>query len=155
VSEPHDTRFALPAVDDPGSTEAGVILLGLDPDRLLAGLGVARLADDAAVVTQVVDQARHGAGGFTMTALVDSGAGHWRALRDELGEPPSTSSPGSLRRTWATRLERVAEAVPGAGAATVAYLTACALRRTEVDQLADRRADGKESPDVVPEVTAG
>ncbi|WP_255482083.1 DUF6187 family protein, partial [Amycolatopsis sp. SID8362] len=33
-----DTRFALPEVDAPAATEVGVILLGLEADRLLAGL---------------------------------------------------------------------------------------------------------------------
>lgn len=155
MPEPHDSRFALPAVDDPASTEAGVILLGLEADRLLAGLGLARLADDPALVTQVVDQVRHGVAGFSVAGLVAAGAEHWRSVRGGLGEAPSTSSPGSLRREWAARLDRVGEAVPGAGTATLAYLTACALRRAEVDRLADGRAHGKESPDVLSEVPAG
>ncbi|HET6705238.1 DUF6187 family protein, partial [Amycolatopsis sp.] len=68
---------------------------------------------------------------------------------------PASRSPGSLRREWERRLDLVAAAVPGAGAGTVAYLTACALRGTEVDQLAAGLADGKEPFDVVPEVPAG
>ena len=155
MSEPFDSRFALPAVDDPGSTEAGIILLGLDADRLLAGLGAARLADDPALVTQVVDQARHGTAGFGFGGLLESGVRHWLSLRDRLGDPPSTSLPGSLRREWARRLDVVAAALPGAGAATIAYCTACALRRVEVDQLVTGLADGKELFDVVPEVPAG
>ncbi|MER6800196.1 DUF6187 family protein, partial [Amycolatopsis mediterranei] len=58
MSDRGDLRFVLPDVEAPAAVEAGVILLGLDADRLLAGLGLARLADDAALVTQVVDQAR-------------------------------------------------------------------------------------------------
>jgi hypothetical protein len=56
-----------------------------------------------------------------------------------------------LRPAWAEAAERVAAAVPGAGAASIAYLTACALRRGEVDKL----ADGDGEPDVVPEFPAG
>ncbi|MEQ0565872.1 DUF6187 family protein [Amycolatopsis sp. NEAU-NG30] len=155
MSERHDSRFSLPEVDAPAATEAGVILLGLDADRLLAGLAVARLADDPALVTQVVDQARHGSAAFGLGGLLESGREHWLALRDRVGGPPSTSSPGSLRREWERRLELVAAAVPGAGAGTIAYLTACALRGTEIDQLAAATADGKEPSDVVPEVPAG
>ncbi|MGW5717630.1 DUF6187 family protein [Amycolatopsis sp. NPDC003865] len=151
----HDSRFALPDVDAPGTTEAGIILLGLDADRLLAGLALARLGDDPALVTQVVDQARHGSAGFGLGGLLESGREHWLALRDRLGEPPSTSSPGSLRREWERRQDLVAAAVPGAGAGTIAYLTACALRGVEIDQLAAGLADGKEPFDVVPEVPAG
>jgi hypothetical protein len=155
VSEHHDSRFALPDVDASGATEAGIILLGLDADRLLAGLAVARFADDPALVTQVVDQARHGSAEFGLGGLLESGRQHWLSLRDRVGDPPSTSSPGSLRREWERRLDFVAAAVPGAGAGTIAYLTACALRGTEVDQLAAELVDGKEPFDVVPQVPAG
>jgi hypothetical protein len=142
MSDRADPRFVLPDVDAPASTEAGVILLGLDADRLLAGLGVARLADDAALVTQVVDQARHAAGGFGFAALVASGGEHWRSLRASVGEAPPTSSPGALRREWAAARARITAAVPDAGAATIAHLTACSLRRADVDPLADRWAEG-------------
>jgi hypothetical protein len=149
--EAGDTRFALPAIDDPAATEIGVILLGLEADRLLAGLGLARLADDPALVTQVVDQARHCVPDAGLPGLLEAGRQQWRTVRSSLGEPPSTSTPGSLRREWTRAGARVAAAVPGAGAASLAYLTACVLRRTEVDQLADR----KDTTDVVPEVPAG
>ena len=46
--EKYDTRFDMPDVDDPASTEAGVIMLGQNADRLLAGLGFASLAEDPA-----------------------------------------------------------------------------------------------------------
>jgi hypothetical protein len=39
-----DSRFDLPDLGSSAEEEAGVILLGLDPDRLLAGLGFAGLA---------------------------------------------------------------------------------------------------------------
>jgi hypothetical protein len=146
-----DSRFVLPAVDDPASTEVGVILLGLDAARLLAGVGFARLADDPALVTQAVDQARHGVAGFGFAGLIETGRARWRSVREALEGPPGAASPASLRRAWAEAAERVAAAVPEAGPASIAYLTACSLRRAEVDQL----ADGDGDPDVVLEVPAG
>ncbi len=143
-----DHRFALPAIDEPGSTEAGIILLGLDTDRLLAGLGLARLADDPALVTQAVDQARHGLFAVDLAGLVATGRARWLAVRDTL-PALRTGEPGALRREWERALDRVADAVPEAGPASAAYLTACLLRRTEVDRFAD---EGE--PDILPEVPA-
>jgi hypothetical protein len=144
-----DTRFVLPAIDDPGSTEVGIILLGLDAERLLAGVGFARIADDPALVTQAVDQARHEVAGFGFPGLVAAGCARWRAVREFVESRSETSA--SPRRAWAEAAERVATAVPEAGPASVAYLTACSLRRGEVDRV----ADGDGEPDVVLEVPAG
>jgi Family of unknown function (DUF6187) len=154
VSEYADSRFALPGVDAPAGTEVGVILLGLEADRLLAGLGLARLADDPALVTQAVDQARHGVAGFTLSGLVAGGAEHWRSLRRALEFPPRPN-PGSHRQEWTRAAERVAAALPDAGPATIAYLTACALRRGDVDELADAPIETEDPFDVLPEVPAG
>src|SRR5262249_11046326 len=44
-----DGVFSFPAVDDAPTTEVGVILMGLDAERLLAGLGTAALGDDPAL----------------------------------------------------------------------------------------------------------
>jgi hypothetical protein len=144
-----DHRFSLPAIDEPGSTEAGIILLGLDTDRLLAGLGLARLADDPALVTQAVDQARHGLFAVDLAGLVEIGRTRWLAVRGALPAPLRAGEPGALRREWERALDRVADAVPEAGPASAAYLTACLLRRTEVDRFAE---EGE--PDVLPEVPA-
>ncbi|EOD66939.1 hypothetical protein H480_19103, partial [Amycolatopsis vancoresmycina DSM 44592] len=57
----------------------------------------------------------------------------------------------ALRGAWVEAAARVAAAVPEAGPASIAYLTACSLRRGEVDRL----ADGDGEPDVPPEVPAG
>lgn len=133
----HDTRFSLPGIDDPPSTEAGVILLGLDAERLLSGLGLAMLADDPALVTLAVDRVRHGAmAQFTAAGLVETGAARWRELRTaltETGIPPSTN--GSLRRSWERTLRVVSAVYPGLGPGSAAYLTACWFRRAEVDRL--------------------
>ncbi|GAA4294285.1 hypothetical protein GCM10023148_56530 [Actinokineospora soli] len=59
LDAPPDTRFDMPGVDDPVDTEVGVILLGLDADRLLAGLGLASLAEDPGRVAVTVDRVRH------------------------------------------------------------------------------------------------
>jgi hypothetical protein len=154
VSDHADRRFTLPEVDAPAGVEVGVILLGLDADRLLGGLGLARLADDPASVTQAVDNARHGAGGFDLAGLVAVGSVHWTALRKLVGDS-GEGNPGSLRQEWARVEERVAAAVPGCGAASLAYLTACVLRRADVDQCTAAAVAGKEPFDVLPEIPAG
>jgi hypothetical protein len=154
-ADPHDTRFSLPSIDDPPETEAGVILLGLDAERLVAGLGLARLADDAALVTQAVDQARHGVFGPDLGALVAEGVRTWWPLCRRLVAAPVSPVASSLRREWAHTARQIAAAVPELGPSSVVYLTACWLRRTEISQFAERRPGGKEAPDVLPELPAG
>jgi hypothetical protein len=129
-TEQPDTRFSLPAIDDPPSTETGVILMGLEATQLLAGLGMAALADDPAEVALLVEQARHDG---TAGDLAELGLRRWRAERDALGAPRPPSE-ASLRKAWAQAYREVEARKPGAaGPATVAYLTACWLRAIEVD----------------------
>ncbi|MCR6483514.1 DUF6187 family protein [Amycolatopsis sp. OK19-0408] len=146
-----DSRFDPPDLNAPAAEEAGVILLGLDSDRLLAGLGFARLADDPGLVTQVVDRARHG--GFTadQAGLVAAGIREWRRVRPSVEAVPAKTAGGGLRREWRDTTTRIATAVPDAGPASRAYLTACWIRRDEIDRFTDR-----EDPlDVVPGIPAG
>ena len=133
-----DTRFDMPAVDDPPETEAGVVLLGLDADRLLAGLGMAALAEDAGAIAVTVDRMRHGRPGLDVDGLVRAGAGYWRAMRPVLESAyPSPAFSASVRQSW-TRAYRTLDtpALGPVGTATRVYLTACWLRRAEVDALA-------------------
>lgn len=129
-------EFELPDVDAPASTEGGVILMGLEADRLLAGLGLATVADDPTQVTMVVDQARHGAvRGLTMDALLRLGAERWRRARAALDTAALTSA--ALRQVWVQAEQAVDKADVGElGPASRAYLTACLLRRAEVDRVA-------------------
>jgi uncharacterized protein DUF6187 len=146
----HSTEFSLPAVDDPASTEIGVILMGLETDRLLAGLGLASVADDPTMVTMVVDQARHGAlPAITADSLVAAGADRWRRARVELDKVDAVATSAALRQLWAKALHAVEVAEVGElGPASRAYLAACWLRRSEVDRhLEANRA--------VPEVAPG
>ena len=140
--------FELPGVDDPASTETGVILMGLEADRLLAGLGLAALADDPTLVTQVVDQARHDSvRGLTMAALIDVGASRWR--RDRAALEGSTPTSAALRQLWVQAEQAVDSADVGElGPASRAYLAACWLRRVEVDRHLETHRD-------VPEVAPG
>jgi hypothetical protein len=144
----YDTRFALPAIDDPAEVEVGVILMGLDAERLLAGLGVAALGDDPTMAAMLVDLARHGvAPDLSLPALVETGARRWRRARPELAaaDPDGTTS-AALRRAWARAGEIVAAAELGdLGPASRTYLAACWLRRREVDQYL-------EGQDAVPQV---
>ena len=135
--EPFDTRFSLPAIDDPASTEVGVMLMGLDTERLLAGLGVAALADDPAMVTLLVDQVRHGATiGMSMRTVVAAGARRWRSVRPALEAAGRTGAmSGAVRRMWQLALAAVNDAEVGdLGPASRAYLAACWLRGSEVDR---------------------
>ncbi|OLF10317.1 DUF6187 family protein, partial [Actinophytocola xanthii] len=90
MSEPadgYDTAFSLPSVDDDPDTELGVLLMGLESPRLLAGLGVAVLgeAGDPVSATLLVDQLRHGTRDHpTLASAVAAGAGRWRAVRPAL-----------------------------------------------------------------------
>jgi hypothetical protein len=125
----------MPDVDAPASTEVGVIMMGLEADRLLAGLGFAALADDPTTVTLIVDQARHGAlRDLTSDALVALGCDRWLALcpaLDAVARPASAA----LRQLWAQALQAVEVAETGPlSPASRAYLAACWLRRYEVDK---------------------
>ncbi|NBE53775.1 DUF6187 family protein [Streptomyces boluensis] len=144
MSDPHayDPRFALTAVDDPPLTETGVMLMGLDAERLLAGLGMAALADDPAQVALTVDRAKHGVElRLTFDALVEAGVVRWREARtalDALGG--AGAPPASLRKTWERTLAMLDDCDLGAvGPATAAHLAACWLRHQEVDQRAAER----------------
>ncbi|MEJ3747480.1 DUF6187 family protein [Actinomycetes bacterium KLBMP 9797] len=157
--EAFDPRFSLPAVDAPPLTEVGVILLGLDAARLLAGLGSAGTAGDPAPVALAVDEARHGVAGRPAFAdLVSSGRERWSAARGELAAADPASTPSAApRRLFASAMDTVAGAGLGElGLAERAYLAACWVRRDEVDAYAaDRPATGQEDGNVVSDVTAG
>lgn len=134
-----DTRFTLPAVDDPASTEVGIILLGLDADRLLAGVGLAQLADDPALVTLAVDQLRHGALlELGPEQLIEAGIRRWRHVRAAVAAAPPVAQTGSLRAMWQRTRTMLTGVVPDLGPASTAYLSACWLRRDDVDRRAER-----------------
>ncbi|SDI77829.1 hypothetical protein SAMN05192558_112103 [Actinokineospora alba] len=131
-----DTSFDLPALDDPASTETGIMLLGLDPDRLLACLAVVTLADDAGQVAMLVDHVRHGGAELTMPDLVAAGARRWRSIRPELADAdPSPSTSASLRQAWERSHRTLTTVFSTVGPAGVVYLTACWLRRADIDNL--------------------
>jgi hypothetical protein len=146
-----DTRFTLPAVDDTPMTETGVILMGLDAERLLAGLGMATLNDDPALVALAVDQLRHGAAPPpSADDMAAAGCRRWQAARAALQAAgpgasgsasgaawgsASGSASGSARQVWSRALRVVDAADAGdAGPATRAYLAACWLRHHEIDR---------------------
>jgi hypothetical protein len=149
-AEPYDSRFTLPDVDAPAATEIGVILQGLDPERLLAGLGFARLADDPALVAEVVDHARHGEFTVGLPELAASGLAHWLSVRPRVDASPAPPTVGALRQEWANAARHVGAALPEAGPSVLSYLTACWIRRDELDRFADEEG----TFDVVPEIPA-
>jgi hypothetical protein len=137
MASQEDTRFAMPSVDAPASTEIGVILLGLDAERLLAGLGMATLADDPAAIALSVDHVRHEAAlRFTTDALVEAGCRRWAAASAALADATEGLHPSaSPRQAW-PQAERAVNTVDPltTGPASRAYLTACWLRRNEIDR---------------------
>jgi hypothetical protein len=137
---PDDTRFPLPFCDDPPSTEIGVIVMGLPAEQLLAGLGMAALADDPAAVTLLIDRVRHGGmAHISADRLIAAGLDRWRAVQPALAAgPPGRSAP--LRQRWAQAYRALARCEIGAtGPATSIYLAACWLRATEIDKYAQAR----------------
>ncbi|MFE7132859.1 DUF6187 family protein [Streptomyces sp. NPDC057638] len=141
--DPYDTRFALIPVDGPPLTETGVMLMGLDAERLLAGLGLAALGDDPARVALAVDRIRHGAPAApSFDSLVESGARHWRSVRPALtAAAGSTPVPVPPRAAWQQTVRLLSAGHLGEpGPATIAHLAACWLRREEIDQRAERTA---------------
>ncbi|HWM02866.1 MAG TPA: DUF6187 family protein [Actinophytocola sp.] len=145
MSEPYDPIFSLPSIDDDPDTEIGVLLMGLGPERLLAGLGVADRVDDPASATLLVDQLRHDARpDLTFDDALAAGAVRWRVARVGLvaADPGGTRS-AALRRLWDSAVAAVSAAahvVPELrtpGAAERVYLAACWLRREEIDRTAE------------------
>lgn len=143
-----DTVFSLPAIHDDPETEIGVLLMGFEPERLLAGLGVASrgLADDPATVTMYVDQLRHSArDDLTLDETLVAGAQRWQAALAGLAAvlvPPGTQS-AALRQLWVTAAAGLATAgdiAPGLRTVSDAervYLVACWLRRAEITRTAE------------------
>ncbi|UQX00012.1 DUF6187 family protein [Streptomyces sp. RerS4] len=132
----YDPRFSFTPIDEPAFTETGVMLMGLDADRLLAGLGMAALADDPAQVVLAVDRLRHGVtAALGFDALVDAGARRWRSAREAIDAAgPQPSPPVALRRAWDETLRLLTYCDLGdVGPATLAHLAACRLRRDEID----------------------
>ncbi|CRK57324.1 hypothetical protein [Alloactinosynnema sp. L-07] len=132
-----DTRFTLPAIDAPASTETGVMLLGLDPERLLACLAVVTLADDPGQVAMLVDHVRHGGAHLTMPDLITAGAHHWRTIRPDLAAAdPNPVVSAAVRQTWDRAHTAIAAELTTVGPARLVYLTVCWLRRADIDPVA-------------------
>jgi len=157
MSEQYDTLFSLPSIDDDPDTELGVLLMGLGPDRLLAGLGVAGRdpTADPATVTLLVDQLRHGARAELMFSdAVAAGARRWQVACE--GFVAANLSLGlrsaALRRLWESAADMIAafsDATPQlrtTGAAERVYLIACWLRLAEIATIAEEHVVLPELP---------
>jgi Family of unknown function (DUF6187) len=140
-ADDYDTRFSLPGIDDPPSTEVGVILMGLDTERLVAGLGAAEPdEDDPAKLTLIADQLRHGVRPGLDAALAE-GALRWRWARAALARSDPTGPPSTaIRSQWTYATRAVAAAPAGTlGLAALCFLAACWLRRADVDRYIEER----------------
>lgn len=129
-------EFLLPGVDDAPSTEVGVILMGLDVERLLVGLATAARADEPGLVALSVDLTRHGGtAAITFDDLVDDGLRRWQAFLSCCEPAPLEVTSGSVREAWLQAMRAVADVAPDdVGPATRAYRAACWLRRDDVDR---------------------
>lgn len=144
----YDTVFSLPSVDEDPNVELGVLLMGLRPERLLAALGVAvsgrHPAEAPGAVLLVVDQLWHGVrAGLTFAAALAAGGERWRTDRPRLvaAAPAAETRTAALRRLWAVAAATVAAAGVADDGAESVYLTACWLRRAEIDELVAAGAD--------------
>jgi hypothetical protein len=138
----HDTRFSLPEVGAPSSAEVGVILMGQEAESLLVGLGTTTLSADPGAVALLADQVRHtGAVVLSLDHLLRLGVHRWRMEREMPG--PALDNAAPLRQAWARAYRALDEDQAGVGGpARLAYLTACWLRRREVDRYVDAYQDG-------------
>jgi len=133
----YDTVFSLPSVDEDPDTELGVLLMGLGPERLLAGLGVAGPDSDPAATMLVVDQLRHGVRqDITLDAALSAGGERWRSARPRLtaAAPANGFRSAALRRLWTDSVDTVTAAGVAADRAELVFLAACWLRRDEIDK---------------------
>jgi len=155
--EPYDTVFSLPSVDDDPDTEIGVLLMGLGPERLLAGLGVAcrEPAADAATVTMLVDQLRHGArADTTFGQAVAAGIARWRLACEAIAAADLDLGrrPAGLRELWRSAVAALSagaaedDRLRTTGAAERVYLAACWLRPEEITTMTEEHGVLPELP---------
>ncbi|MEJ2888613.1 DUF6187 family protein [Actinomycetospora aeridis] len=139
---PDVARMSLPGEDAAPDEEAGVVVLGLDAEALLLGLGLAALRgdeggdDDPALVATTVDLVRHGVPDAPgRDELLARGAACWSARRPDFA--PATTAPavGSVRAAWAALRDLPDATAPPA---VRTYLVACWIRRADIDPLAAR-----------------
>jgi hypothetical protein len=135
--ESRDTLFALPAIDDHPSVEAGIVLMGLDAEQLLAGLAIASMTGDAGGVALLVDRARHsGSVGLPLSWLVAEGIRRWQVASASLAAAGfSHDDHASPRLAWTRAYRAVASCDTGdGGPASLVYLATCLLLHAEIDR---------------------
>lgn len=136
LADPMD--FDLPYLDADRISEAGLILMGLDAERVLAVLGTATLVTDLGAALLAVDAAWHaGEIRVPLATAVRIGAEQWRQHRPALarhddGRPRS----GAPREAWASAHAVATAVLPAATGPTVAACVAvCWFRREEFDEV--------------------
>jgi len=141
-----DLRFVLSDVDADPVCEAGMILLGLPPQLLLAGLGSCGSAADPGRIAMTVDRLRHASsatpGRPATSAMADAiaeGALRWRAARAALEIAlPVLPASAAVRATFARCFEALGDMASPviAGQAERAYIAVCWMRCYDVDRCA-------------------
>ncbi|MFJ2087087.1 DUF6187 family protein [Micromonospora chokoriensis] len=130
--------FDLPYLDADQVAEAGLILMGMDAERLLAILGLAGLTADPGSAVLAVDSLWHdGEIRMSFAEAMAAGARQWRRYRPALAaEDGGRFRSGGPREAWASSYEVAGAVVAGAAGPTVtACLAACWFRHEEIDEV--------------------
>ncbi|WP_433320058.1 DUF6187 family protein [Micromonospora chersina] len=128
--------FDLPYLDADPVSESGLILMGMDAERILAILGLAALTADPGSAVLVIDAAWHdGEIRISFPAAVAAGVREWRRHRPALAAADGDQfRSGSPREAWASAYQVAQGAVAAtAGTTVTACLAACWFRREEID----------------------
>ncbi|MFV2084759.1 DUF6187 family protein [Micromonospora sp. LOL_021] len=134
--------FDLPDTDADLVAEAGLVLMGLDAQRLLAVLGTAAITAHPGASLLAVDTAWHqGDVRLPFPTVVAAGVAQWRRYRRALaaaddGVPRSGAPREAWARTHATALDALGTATADT---TSAALAVCWFRREEIDGFCDDR----------------
>jgi hypothetical protein len=127
-------EFRLPHVDASAEAELGVVLMGMDVERLILALGFEALFSEPASVLLTVDHLiHHELATITAAQARAAAADAWKQASLRLPVIPHTNLSGNPREAWEHSLQAVRSALgEGRSATQYIYLAACWFRRSEV-----------------------
>lgn len=138
-----ESSYILPFVDADSSTEAGLILLGIDIELLIAGLFLAGADSTVAQCFEAADVCRHRGSwnGVAFETMLSEGHRKYDQVRALVDQVLPLS--GSPRQAW----EKCSEAVirnldPKLANSEVVFLTACLFRHHQASGVSVGRRSG-------------